>query len=208
MLRNLSTCKISPVCTAVAAFLFWSILSGTSLAKTPSDAQALQSPDVKAHINSALEQTDTPEFSHGPVFPASGYDTVELGFLEKPEVRYLLAHPSEAVPAMLKRLDSRNGVRCYATPIPYFIVFKHCRDRRALPALARFLDALPNSAGGSAGVPGSPFPYAIDAIKTLAPGALPSTSNINEMFRARHQTAKKVRAAIQTQSLTGAVREP
>lgn len=150
-------------------------------------------------INRALDKIDTLNFQAGPIFPASGQDTVYLGFLKKPEVQYLIAHASEAVPAMLKRLDSRNGLRISTTQTVYFIVFEKSRDSRVLPALARFLDALPDSDAGYLGSPALPLLFAVDIIREIAPDTLPATTDVRVLFRQRHQIAAQLRLYIHRQ---------
>lgn len=150
-------------------------------------------------IDRALDKIDTIAFQMGPVAPASGQDTVRQGFLKKPEVQYLIAHASEAIPAMLKRLDSQNGIRLGVTPTVYFIVFEKSRDSRVLPAIARFLDALPDSDTGYLGSPAQPLLFAVDVIRTLAPNTLPATPDVRVLFRQRHQIAAQLRSYIRTQ---------
>ena len=155
---------------------------------------------IRVHISSILDQIDTFGYLGGIIAAASGHDWVEQVCLEKPEVQYLLAHPAEAVPVMLERLDSPTGIHCYFTRIVYFVVFRHAQDTRVLPALARYLDAVPD--GENVGAPGSPFHYAVVAIRTLAPSTLPADApgtspaspDLRVVFRARHQIAAKVRS--------------
>ena len=150
-------------------------------------------------IDRALDKIDTPDFQMGPVWPASGQATVRQGFLKKPEVQYLIAHSSEAVPVMLKRLNSRNGFRMSTTQAVYFIVFEKSRDSRVLPALARFLDALPDSDAGYLGSPALPLLFAVDIIREMAPATLPATTDVRVLFRQRHQIAAQLRSYIHTQ---------
>ena len=151
-------------------------------------------------IDRALDKIDTIAFQMGPVGLASGQDMVRQGFLKKPEVQYLIAHASEAIPIMLKRLDRRNGIRFEVTPTVYFIVFEKSRDSRVLPALARFLDALPDSDAGYLGSPALPLLFADDVIRTLAPNTLPATTDVRVLFRQRHQIAAQLRSYIRSQS--------
>jgi hypothetical protein len=155
------------------------------------------------NINAVLDRIDTREFSMPGIAIASGNNTIRNAFLITPEVRYLIAHSKDAIPDMLKRLDAPAGIHQSATRIIYFIVFEQSKDPRVIPALVRYLNSLQQGEQAQKSFFfGDPFPFAIAAIRAVAPHALPASLqfydgvptdvDVGTLFQDRHVIARKL----------------
>lgn len=145
-------------------------------------------------IEAALDRVDTQEFLQR-TFLCSGHGTVREILLDTAELKLLIRRAPEAVPPILRRLERAGGVGDEQTRIAYFLVVQESGDRRALPAVLRYLESLPDRERTWVESPWHPFNYAVDAARTLA-GLDPAPGSIEDLFVHRRQIAAQARAAL------------
>jgi hypothetical protein len=143
-------------------------------------------------LDKILIAVDSKGFMDGLFAPASGVAGVEFQASRSPEVRYLVQHSAQAIPQMLQRLKTPDGIRYRLTPIVYFIVFKEAKDPRVLPALADYLDSIPekDKQPASSYFEENPFIYAVRAVEAFIP-LRHDTSD--DPFLERHRIASQLR---------------
>ena len=124
------------------------------------------------------------------------------------EVKYLVAHTEEAIPEMIRRLNAPGAIKYEEARTVYFIIFGEVKDPRTLPALADYIDSVPDSdvarleAGNGVR---DPLLYAIDAARSLGiePEPLPVSSHSQmpsaaQVVAAKHALASRIRAESHT----------
>jgi len=148
---------------------------------------------TKQSVDTTLDQIDSEDFLLPKIAPASGHGTVKDGFLRAPKIRYLIDHSSVAVPEMVKRLSKPKAIKCGDTVIAYFIIFESSKDIRSLPAIADYLDHVPDADISWAGVPSHPLIYAAQAVAAITPISEVAGSDVHHWFEYRHKIAALAR---------------
>lgn len=147
-----------------------------------------------------LSTIDSKFYVDGLVGSESGPRAVVHSVLMEDEIKFLIEHTSESIPAMLHRLATPKAIRYEYTKILYFAVFEKAKDIRTMLPLADYLDSLPDSEPSrhGRGIPtmeGEPFEYAFRAASAFLDfESTKKYSKADLMFPARHQIANQLRA--------------
>ena len=150
-----------------------------------------------ADIRQVWSRINSQEFTYGLAGAASGPQSAKSYIFGTPEFEFLGKHLSEAVPLLVQKLNETKGVNAVPSRITYFIACEQCHDARVLPALADYLDTLPDSEEKVATAPFHPFQYAVDAVNAYIAVPPPASGSV---FAARHKIAAMARAEFQRRS--------
>jgi hypothetical protein len=153
-------------------------------------------------IEDALNRVDMPEF-FAPTDVAGGHEAVQDILLQTPEAQFLVQHAADAVPRIVRRLETPRGVRHEWTRIALFTILQAAGDPRALPALLHYVESLSEADAAASNAPGHPFRYAVDAINALVPVEPDRAGDPYDWFSRRREIADRVRAELERGGRSG-----
>jgi hypothetical protein len=147
-------------------------------------------------VSESLDRIDSRKFVRAVIGPMSGTTGVEFAALDTPEIQTLLKNREQAVPQMLQRFTTPDGIQYGPARIIYLIVFAKIQDARIIPALANYMDSLPESAGQqSISNRYNPFEYAMKASCGFVDcSSVKRKYKYDQLFRARREIAALLRA--------------
>jgi hypothetical protein len=185
------TLLLLPLC--ILAGLMATSIANTSFSSKAANAGSADYEHVE--IDRALDTINTEDLTLYLAL-GSGEAYERNALLGRPEVKLLIAHSQDAIPAMLSRLNRPGGLPNRGQTLTiYFVVFGQCNDPRVLPAIANYFDYTPVENVSKALWYDPPFLHAIYALHALLPSETLLSSRVDILHDDRKRFADEARAA-------------
>ncbi|MAG35675.1 MAG: hypothetical protein CL878_05445 [Dehalococcoidia bacterium] len=139
-----------------------------------------------------IDHIDQEEALH-PTFIASGYGTVRGVLLENSHLKALVDRGDAAVPHIVERLTSPDGLSHPPTRLILFIALGEIGSPDGIPAILSWIESLPDLDDDEILSPWFPFQHACDALRKLVPDTKLQEDPLDVFFY-RKKLVEEVRA--------------